>query len=601
MKYLLSLFLLLFLYAKPAFGQSTKKLYAIVELDGKYGLISNPDSVIIPFKFHTIDRLPSGYLIAAVNGKWGVINPHGKILTEFKYEYIRELASGYFIAVLNKKAGIINPQGKILTKFKYDFIRDFKGVLHTKLFEVGNSKQNNKDLIGLIDTLGKIVVPIKFESISTTNFKNVLKLKKNKSSIQYYESHSGKLLSDNYEYDLNQSKNFIFYSKKGKQGILKYGIKDSLFNTILPVKYYHIEIYNSEKKMFIVQTKTKKYILKNNKKLFDVSNCYYIKNLNDSTFSAKKENLKRTIYNCKNLSFYSRNNFFQCKKNRERYYLIVENDSANNLNSDVNSDVNPNKYSIKKHKPIIRTDEERHFDTCIYNLEKKYGRTLNRISRDRFTVHYYSGKYMLIDLTGKIILPLKYDQITPLKYEQFRVKLNNKYGIINKNGQEITPICYLEIEDSYYGKNYIVDKDGRADIVDSTGKELILNPQIIEINDYRFHSNYLLTSKDNNIYKHGVANSDGKIIIPIQYDYIHFLNNDNGNYYTVKKNDKSGIIDSTGKIIIPLIYDGINYLQKRIYKIIKNNYIDSTNEHNWINDRKIGIIDSTGKEVLECK
>lgn len=49
-------------------------------------------------------------------------------------------------------------------------------------------------------------------------------------------------------------------------------------------------------------------------------------------------------------------------------------------------------------------------------------------------VVYFNREWGLIDIEGNLICPLKFDYIVPFKYKHSLVKLNNKWGIINNKG-----------------------------------------------------------------------------------------------------------------------------------------------------------------------
>ena len=63
---------------------------------------------------------------------------------------------------------------------------------------------------------------------------------------------------------------------------------------------------------------------------------------------------------------------------------------------------------------------------------------------------YYEGlamvrldkKYGFIDKTGKEVIPIKYDYAYSFSEGLALVKLNNKYGFIDKTGKEVIPIKY---------------------------------------------------------------------------------------------------------------------------------------------------------------
>ena len=58
--------------------------------------------------------------------------------------------------------------------------------------------------------------------------------------------------------------------------------------------------------------------------------------------------------------------------------------------------------------------------------------------------------------------------------------------------------------------------------------------------------------------KYGCVNSQGKVIIPFEYDYINNVSRDY-EVLIVKKNGKYGVLNWDGKILLPLKYDSIIY------------------------------------------
>ena len=59
-----------------------------------------------------------------------------------------------------------------------------------------------------------------------------------------------------------------------------------------------------------------------------------------------------------------------------------------------------------------------------------------------------NGKYGLINIIGKEIIPLRYDRITYFSEEGFAaVSSNNKWGFIDKEGIEFIPTRYDEVHE----------------------------------------------------------------------------------------------------------------------------------------------------------
>ena len=93
---------------------------------------------------------------------------------------------------------------------------------------------------------------------------------------------------------------------------------------------------------------------------------------------------------------------------------------------------------------------------------------------------YYEGlakvklndKYGFIDKTGKEVIPIKYDNAEFFSEGLALVKLNNKYGFIDKAGKEVIPIKY---DDAYSFSEGLakVKLNNKYGFIDKTGKEVI--------------------------------------------------------------------------------------------------------------------------------
>lgn len=85
------------------------------------------------------------------------------------------------------------------------------------------------------------------------------------------------------------------------------------------------------------------------------------------------------------------------------------------------------------------------------SFEEIIGAKFASIYFDEVNLNYIvsnsNGKYGIIDNTGVIEQPLKYDGLEPLNYENmlYKVKNNNQYGIMKSDGTMLAQIIYDEI------------------------------------------------------------------------------------------------------------------------------------------------------------
>ncbi|MDR2204706.1 MAG: WG repeat-containing protein [Flavobacteriaceae bacterium] len=178
------------------------------------------------------------------------------------------------------------------------------------------------------------------------------------------------------------------------------------------------------------------------------------------------------------------------------------------------------------------------------------------------------GKTGYIDKSGKEILPCIYTFVGRFNENLIKISLDKKYGLVDDNGVVVVPVQYdiIGSDANYYSQNnYIIaQKNGKYTLLDKTnGKEIL--PCIydgigLDSGDNRKYPYFKLRINEN----YGIADINGNIIIPVEYNYIHFhadffkSKQENKNYYfTLEINRKRGIADINGNIIIPAEYSDV--------------------------------------------
>jgi hypothetical protein len=130
----------------------------------------------------------------------------------------------------------------------------------------------------------------------------------------------------------------------------------------------------------------------------------------------------------------------------------------------------------------------------------------------------------------------------------FSIVDNNgeKWGFINKNGEEIIAPQYKKTGRFSEGKCVVENSEGKMGFINRTG-ELIINYQFDKILE-RFINGRAIVLLDNKV---GVIDTKGRFVINPQYSA---MTND-GDNYLFKQNDKYGWCDKDGKIIINPQFD----------------------------------------------
>jgi hypothetical protein len=162
------------------------------------------------------------------------------------------------------------------------------------------------------------------------------------------------------------------------------------------------------------------------------------------------------------------------------------------------------------------------------------------------------GKYGYKDAVGKEIVPAIYENVVLDEASGLiSVKLNNKYGIINKNGMLVADIKY---DYSAVSEGLcLVELDKKYGYLDSKGKQVI--PLIYDdANLFKEGLARVMQQK-----KWGIIDKTGKVIAPLKYDAVYGFKNGRAG---VVLNLRYGFIDKKGNEIVPV--KELYYLRARL-------------------------------------
>ena len=148
-------------------------------------------------------------------------------------------------------------------------------------------------------------------------------------------------------------------------------------------------------------------------------------------------------------------------------------------------------------------------------------------------------RYGFIDKTGREVIPLKYEAAFRFCEGLANVKLNNKDGFIDKTGKEVIPLKY-EFAGNFSEGLACVLLNEKWRFIDKTGSEVItLKYKCADC----FREGLVLVSLNK---KYGFIDKTGKEVIPLKYEYgIGFR----GGVASVKLNGEWMKIDKQGNVV----------------------------------------------------
>jgi WG containing repeat len=254
-------------------------------------------------------------------------------------------------------------------------------------------------------------------------------------------------------------------------------------------------------------------------------------------------------------------------------------------------------------------------------------------------------KVGVMDVKGKIIVPMEYTRISFFSNGLASVSKNGKYGYINKNGKVAIELKYDQAGDFENGfapvmlneKELTLDKTGKIvpnqtkgvataqsdnekwAVLDNTGKPISAYKYATLKSEDAYETGRVLTySLDNKTW--GLISFDGKELTQSLYDAWGQFD-PICNCAMVEKESKFGVIDAQGKTIVPFEYIGGN-ISEGMLRLVNNKdaqfYLDKTgkriSEKNYdevgrfseglapvSKDGLWGFIDKTGKEIIALK
>jgi len=156
------------------------------------------------------------------------------------------------------------------------------------------------------------------------------------------------------------------------------------------------------------------------------------------------------------------------------------------------------------------------------------------------------GLWGYFDSLGNVVITAKYDFVCIFEHEVARVKLNNKWGLINNQGVEITPIKYdkMVLMDTLLPTVFRVSIGEKTGVLDINGNEII--PVIYDyMSDFPSCGFFCIRLND----KWGYANRTN-VVIPAIYSEVYGFTNPYNftvcNTATVKRDGKYYVVDKDG-------------------------------------------------------
>jgi hypothetical protein len=602
------------------------KAMAMLRKKGKWGAINPKGEEMIPFMYDIYNVLkgnPHTLIALSRNGKWTIQNLQGKkidIELNFTYEnnfnkllnsaenskydaYLSETATGY---------GLINTKGEILLPFHYSEPTEISQQGFVGVYDLASEK------MGLADTNGKLILPLKYTDIG-----NSWQLVKNElTAIFHHQLPSGYFkVVQNGKVGLVQANGKevfpcvyaeIGYKSQNEWWVLqndKVGLVNEKGKILLPIAYegvtkseYFVGKYEKDTwvneelsaapNYYILRKQGKLILINDKKKRVLPKEMTEIRLTKNHIFAKEMPNSPYESYDT--LGNFEKNlKVFAIDWNFSGYmpfFVVIENFKSQVLT--LNGDLLPEKYDKifreGKESFVLKKDKIGALNgkgELVIPPDYEILNQLEGIKRDVFFEAKKGDKRGILDAKGKEVLPFVYDGFTtyqvgdgfsvaqngkwgkidtffrllvPCKYNApiygNSFKEGNKMGWLNEKGEEVLPPIYENIQEA--GDYVKLKLDAMKGVADKQGK-IILPLEYEWIDNINDESRVWRVQKAG---KWGLIDVEAnKFLLPLEYEQITDFRN---GYSVFQKGDKCGVVDSLGKIVVPLQYEGIEILEK---------------------------------------
>jgi len=212
--------------------------------------------------------------------------------------------------------------------------------------------------------------------------------------------------------------------------------------------------------------------------------------------------------------------------------------------------------------------------------EKAEEERIARIKSMTLIPYISNNKVGFADLdTCEIMIPCQYEWGRTFHNDLANVKMNGKYGVIDRFGREITSCKYDDEISLSFTEDFVrVIYEGKWGFIDKTGSEVVPCKYDHVGNFHEGLANVELNDKC------GFIDKLGRDVIPCRFDRVGYFHE---GLASVQLNGKRGFIDKTGSEVVPCKYD-LSYEFFEGFASVKM-------------DGKWGVIDRSGCEIVSCK
>ncbi len=216
----------------------TKEIYA-VSSKGLRAYNLNGEEVITP-EYEKVQVLSDTYTPVEIDGQWGLIDHSGKEVVRPQYNQIESTNyQNLFVVKIEQKWGFLH--GKELLLRRYDYIG------HLDIYD-GYIDVSEDDKEGLVDSTGKEVVPLRYESIF--RYSGGYMCIKLNGKYGFIDRTGREVIPPRYDYAFIFSEGYASVQNNGK-----YGFVDTTGKEVVPLRYDKVRDFTSGYALVMLNSK----------------------------------------------------------------------------------------------------------------------------------------------------------------------------------------------------------------------------------------------------------------------------------------------------------------------------------------------------------
>lgn len=453
---------------------------ALVKKNEKWNYIDREGRTIIETAYVEARRFYEGFAAVLVHlndstNKWGFIDKSGKMVIQPNFSYVGDFHFGRAFVYENEKYGFINKSGRVSIPIQYSKAENFKNE--------GWAKVQKEGKFLWIDTLGNKAIELKEEITSLAHFKNGFAR-------------------------VTIGEKWGFINRKGE---VKVSI---IYDMLTDFEPFGLAIVKAGTQFGLVDTNGKYALTPNYESIENFKNGFFVIKKNGKVGFADRTGRVRILPSWTATVGFSTDGFAIVAKEKELFKI----DSMGNTVAKMmawrdfwkQDGEEPKKKKKKENLPMEIWYEEDFRGISAFSD----GYALIGV-----------GKAGFIDNTGTMVIPPVFEEAQAFSEGLAPVRVGHFWGFVGMNGEMVIQPQYAYVQRFKDGKAKVFKDLTHFYYILKSG-EKIDEPNVkIEVaseNDEFYKTGKLsdgrMLFKDKKVGKYGYKNTEGKIIIPTDFD-----------------------------------------------------------------------------------